>query len=57
LDEIDAESQTGKMYVSPFKDKYGRAIIYMKPALDNTTEPISKVRYLVLMVEDVCSCA
>mmetsp|Transcript_28053 Transcript_28053/g.38784 ORF Transcript_28053/g.38784 Transcript_28053/m.38784 type:complete len:279 (-) Transcript_28053:96-932(-) len=50
-DQISNEAETGKMYISPNKDKLGRTVLIMRPGRENTTEHEGKIKYLVYCLE------
>jgi len=45
------EALTGKNYVSRFKDRHGRPIVYMKPRYENTKDYPNQIRLLVYHME------
>lgn len=48
---LATEAATGKMYVLPTPDSEGRAILIMRPGLENSQNAASQVRYLVYTLE------
>ncbi|KAI0566004.1 cral-trio domain containing protein [Gracilaria domingensis] len=45
------EAQSGKMYVLPAVDANGRAVIIMRPGLENSADGQGNIRYLVYTLE------
>ncbi|CAN8072591.1 unnamed protein product [Agarophyton chilense] len=45
------EAQSGKMYILPTPDCHGRAIILMRPGLENSTNGAANIRHLVYTLE------
>nr|XP_043607531.1 CRAL-TRIO domain-containing protein C23B6.04c-like [Erigeron canadensis] len=50
--EVAVEAETGKMFRASFHDRFGRTILIMKPALQNTTSMDCQIRHLVYMLEN-----
>jgi len=50
-EDIEPEAQQGKMYFNEQFDKFGRPVIYMKPALDTPSDRVIKLKYLVWIME------
>lgn len=48
---LRSEASSGKMFVLPSPDRTGRAVIIMRPGLENSSDPIANVRYLVYTLE------
>lgn len=55
---IQKENETSKLYVRGY-DKEGRALLYMRPAKENTheTSPINNMRHLVWNLEKAIACS
>jgi len=53
---IRKENETGKMYVRGH-DKEGRALLYMRPGKENTTDEESQLRHLVWQLEKAIACS
>ena len=55
---IQKENETSKLYVRGY-DKEGRALLYMRPAKENTHEnsPINNMRHLVWNLEKAIACS
>jgi hypothetical protein len=54
---IQKENETGKMYVRGY-DKSGRAILYMRPCKENTTnQEDNNMRHLVFQLEKAIACS
>ncbi|KAH9756657.1 CRAL-TRIO domain-containing protein [Citrus sinensis] len=51
-DEIANEAETGKIYRSNYVDKYGRAVLVMRPSCQNTKSTKGQIRYLVYCMEN-----
>lgn len=50
--EIAVESETGKVYRAGFHDRYGRSVLILRPAMQNTTSLDAQQRHLVYMIEN-----
>lgn len=50
-DMLRKEASSGKMFVLPSVDRQGRAVIVMRPGLENSSDPEANVRYLVYTLE------
>lgn len=50
-DALRNAAESGKMYVLPKPDKNGRAIIIMRPGLENSRDAVNNVRFLVYTLE------
>jgi len=50
--EIESEALPGKMYLTTEIDNHNRPIIYMKPARDNSSDRVIKLKYLVWVLEE-----
>ena len=53
---ISQENQTGKIYCRGY-DKDGRAILYLTPGLENSTNEINNMRHLVYHLERAIACS
>ncbi|KAJ4967499.1 hypothetical protein NE237_019348 [Protea cynaroides] len=51
-EEIAAEAETGKIYRSTYVDKYGRAVLVMRPGFQNTKSTKGQIKYLVYCMEN-----
>lgn len=51
-DEIANEAETGKIYRLNDLDKYGRSVLVMRPASQNTKSTKGQIRYLVYCMEN-----
>lgn len=51
-EEIAHEAETGKIYRSNFVDKYGRSVLVMRPARQNTNSTKGQIKYLVYCMEN-----
>lgn len=49
------ENATGKIYVRGY-DKQGRALVYMRPARENTSNEINQIHHLVWNLEKAIAC-
>uniref|UniRef100_A0A7S2HGU9 CRAL-TRIO domain-containing protein n=1 Tax=Helicotheca tamesis TaxID=374047 RepID=A0A7S2HGU9_9STRA len=52
---MSLENKTGKCYVRGY-DKEGRAVLYMRPVLENTKDEIGQMRHLVYNIERAIAC-
>lgn len=50
--EIAAEGETGKLFRSNFRDRFGRTVLIMKPGLQNTKGMDNQIRHLVYLIEN-----
>lgn len=50
-DTLRKEASSGKMFVLPTVDRRGRAVIVMRPGLENSSDSENNVRYLVYTLE------
>jgi hypothetical protein len=53
---LQTESETGKMYARGY-DKDGRALMYMRPANENTNNEANNMRSLVFQLEKTIACS
>jgi hypothetical protein len=53
---IEQENETGKIYARGY-DKDGRAMMYMRPARENTNIEVNNMRHLVFQLEKTISCS
>lgn len=53
---IQKENETSKLYVRGY-DKDGRALLYMRPAKENTQDAINNMRHLVWNLEKAIACS
>ncbi|KAJ0087100.1 hypothetical protein Patl1_08493 [Pistacia atlantica] len=53
--EIAHEAETGKIYRSNYVDKYGRTVLVMRPACQNSKSTKGQIRYLVYCMENAIS--
>ncbi|XP_031273036.1 phosphatidylinositol transfer protein 3-like [Pistacia vera] len=53
--EIAHEAETGKIYRSNYVDKYGRTVLVMRPAYQNSKSTKGQIRYLVYCMENAIS--
>ncbi|XP_020107977.1 random slug protein 5-like isoform X1 [Ananas comosus] len=51
-DDISHEAETGKIYRADYVDKYGRAVLVMRPGFQNTTSTEGQIKYLVYCMEN-----
>lgn len=51
LPELRSEAASGKMFVLPEPDRLNRAVIVMRPGLENSEDPVANIRYLVYTLE------
>ncbi|XP_044474571.1 phosphatidylinositol transfer protein 3-like [Mangifera indica] len=54
-DEVAHEAETGKIYRSNYVDKYGRTVLVMRPACQNSKSTKGQIRYLVYCMENAIS--
>mmetsp|Transcript_22772 Transcript_22772/g.49921 ORF Transcript_22772/g.49921 Transcript_22772/m.49921 type:complete len:282 (-) Transcript_22772:199-1044(-) len=50
-EEVNKEALTGKMYICPYPDKFGRTILMMKPGKENTKGHDGQIKHLVYVLE------
>ena len=50
-EQMREQAATGKMFVLPVLDSHNRAIIVMRPGLENSNDHAAKMRYLVYTLE------
>ena len=53
---IQKENETSKLYVRGY-DKDGRALLYMRPAKENTQDAVNNMRHLVWNLEKAIACS
>lgn len=53
---IQKENETSKLYVRGY-DKDGRALLYMRPAQENSPDAINQMRHLVWNLEKAIACS
>ncbi|KAJ6801778.1 random slug protein 5-like [Iris pallida] len=51
-EEVAHEAETGKIYRTNFLDKYGRSVLVMRPARQNTNSTKGQIKYLVYCMEN-----
>ncbi|KAM3305471.1 phosphatidylinositol transfer protein 3 isoform X1 [Capsicum chacoense] len=51
-DDVAIEAETGKIYRSNYKDKYGRPVLVMRPRCQNTKSIKGQIKYLVYCMEN-----
>uniref|UniRef100_A0A0C9S174 TSA: Wollemia nobilis Ref_Wollemi_Transcript_26311_1445 transcribed RNA sequence n=1 Tax=Wollemia nobilis TaxID=56998 RepID=A0A0C9S174_9CONI len=51
-DEIAVEGETGKVYRADFFDKFGRTVLVLTPANQNTASQDNQLRHLVYLLEN-----
>ncbi|KAL7085567.1 hypothetical protein ACP275_14G288400 [Erythranthe tilingii] len=51
-DDIAMEAETGKIYRSNYKDKYGRPVLVMRPSCQNSKSIKGQIKYLVYCMEN-----
>ncbi|GER41992.1 Sec14p-like phosphatidylinositol transfer family protein [Striga asiatica] len=51
-DDVAAEAETGKIYRSNYKDKYGRPVLVMRPRCQNSKSIKGQIKYLVYCMEN-----
>ncbi|KAL2643758.1 hypothetical protein R1flu_011345 [Riccia fluitans] len=50
--DIMKEAETGKVYRADFLDKFGRSVIVMRPANQNTNDHHAQIKHLVYTIEN-----
>ncbi|XP_076939762.1 uncharacterized protein LOC143608676 [Bidens hawaiensis] len=50
--EIAVEGETGKVFRSNFRDRFGRTVLIMRPGMQNTKEMDNQIRHLVYLIEN-----
>ncbi|XP_071733915.1 uncharacterized protein [Rutidosis leptorrhynchoides] len=50
--EIASEGETGKVFRSNFRDRFGRTVLIMRPGLQNTTGMENQIKHLVYLIEN-----
>eukprot|EP00934_Nitzschia_sp_Nitz4_P009440 Nitzschia sp. Nitz4//scaffold267_size26297//1916//2834//NITZ4_008264-RA/size26297-augustus-gene-0.18-mRNA-1//-1//CDS//3329544890//9430//frame0 len=53
---VEKENETSKLYVRGY-DKDGRALLYMRPARENTKETMDQMKHLVWNLEKAIACS
>uniref|UniRef100_A0A0D6R4F7 CRAL-TRIO domain-containing protein n=1 Tax=Araucaria cunninghamii TaxID=56994 RepID=A0A0D6R4F7_ARACU len=51
-DEVAVEGETGKVYRADFFDRFGRTVLVLTPAKQNTTSQDNQLRHLVYLLEN-----
>lgn len=51
-EDIAHEAATGKIYRADYLDKYGRAVLVMRPGFQNTNSAEGQIKYLVYCMEN-----
>ncbi|KAI3460010.1 hypothetical protein Pfo_016673 [Paulownia fortunei] len=51
-DDVAVEAETGKIYRSSYKDKYGRPVLVMRPRCQNSKSIKGQIKYLVYCMEN-----
>ncbi|PIN17001.1 Phosphatidylinositol transfer protein PDR16 [Handroanthus impetiginosus] len=51
-DDVGKEAETGKIYRSTYKDKYGRPVLVMRPRCQNSKSIKGQIKYLVYCMEN-----
>ncbi|GFQ06694.1 random slug protein 5 [Phtheirospermum japonicum] len=51
-DDVAVEAETGKIYRSSYKDKYGRSVLVMRPRCQNSKSIKGQIKYLVYCMEN-----
>ncbi|KAL3619725.1 hypothetical protein CASFOL_034637 [Castilleja foliolosa] len=51
-DDVAVEAETGKIYRSSYKDKYGRSVLVMRPSCQNSKSIKGQIKYLVYCMEN-----
>ncbi|KAK4381012.1 CRAL-TRIO domain-containing protein C23B6.04c, partial [Sesamum angolense] len=51
-DDVSMEAETGKIYRSNYKDKYGRPVLVMRPRCQNSKSIKGQIKYLVYCMEN-----
>eukprot|EP00245_Coleochaete_scutata_P017266 TRINITY_DN838_c0_g2_i1.p1 TRINITY_DN838_c0_g2~~TRINITY_DN838_c0_g2_i1.p1 ORF type:complete len:319 (+),score=59.62 TRINITY_DN838_c0_g2_i1:213-1169(+) len=50
-EEVSHEAESGKMYRTPYTDKFNRTVLVMRPGRENTSNHETQIRYLVYCLE------
>ncbi|XP_052200707.1 uncharacterized protein LOC127807112 [Diospyros lotus] len=50
--EIAVEGETGKVFRANFRDRHGRTVLILRPALQNTNSIDNQIRHLVYLLEN-----
>ncbi|XP_059634212.1 uncharacterized protein LOC132276677 [Cornus florida] len=50
--EVANEGETGKVYRANFHDRYGRSVLILRPAMQNTKSLDNQMRHLVYLIEN-----
>ncbi|CAD5184474.1 unnamed protein product [Musa acuminata subsp. malaccensis] len=51
-EDVVHEAETGKIYRANYLDKYGRAVLVMRPGFQNTSSAKGQIKYLVYCMEN-----
>ncbi|XP_057783716.1 uncharacterized protein LOC131001363 [Salvia miltiorrhiza] len=51
-DDVAGEAETGKIYISNYKDKNGRSVLVMRPRCQNSKSIKGQIKYLVYCMEN-----
>uniref|UniRef100_A0A7S0VLS0 CRAL-TRIO domain-containing protein n=1 Tax=Polytomella parva TaxID=51329 RepID=A0A7S0VLS0_9CHLO len=51
FEEVKIQATTGKLYIYPHADQFGRPIVLMRPRLENTKPSDNQIRYLIYCLE------
>ncbi|XP_051130864.1 uncharacterized protein LOC127251273 isoform X2 [Andrographis paniculata] len=51
-DDVAKEAETGKIYRSKYKDKYGRPVLVMRPRCQNSKSTRGQIKHLVYCMEN-----
>ncbi|XP_044499667.1 phosphatidylinositol transfer protein 3-like isoform X2 [Mangifera indica] len=51
-EDIAQEAETGKIYRADYYDKFGRAVLILRPGFQNTKSTESQIKYLVYCMEN-----
>lgn len=54
-DDVAQEADTGKIYPTSYKDKYGRTVLVMRPRCQNSKSIKGQIKYLVYCMENAIS--
>lgn len=54
-DDVAQEAETGKIYSTNYKDKYGRTVLVMRPRCQNSKSIKGQIKYLVYCMENAIS--
>ncbi|KAK9947086.1 hypothetical protein M0R45_012522 [Rubus argutus] len=50
--DVSLEGETGKVYRANFRDRHGRTVLILRPAMQNTMSLDNNIRHLVYLIEN-----